>query len=311
MMPLQRTATDTLTAVELDRRDTLRFTRADGRVIPITLHGTRAELIRTDLPALKVEQQGAITALRFFMDLEIDGERHELSRELSTQKSFYEPYVIAGLRLWPDAVDDVFEFLVEAHGECRPRKHARLALQDATLRICPEPLHPWCPLAEEGLDVRECYFGDDTWLGGYFGASAHGGLDINHPRGTPIWAPIDFDDHWLFNTQAEHKNNRWRGVRTWPDGSTWTLQCHHLTRLLVPERTPLRAGTHYAEGAGVYVGEHDHSHFVFKVRHPGQDEVLLDPWVLFWQMYQDRAAFASCFYQRAGRGLYRGKFDHA
>ena len=60
-----------------------------------------------------------------------------------------------------------------------------------------------------------------------------------------------------------------------------------MSRLTVPEHTPLKAGTQYADGAGVCSGYHDHSHFVFEVRQDGR-EVLLDPWILFWQMYQDQ-----------------------
>jgi hypothetical protein len=215
-----------------------------------------------------------------------------VEREVATQKSFYEPLEIMGLRLWFDACRDIFDFLTEGHGPAMPRKQARFALQDASLRICPDKLQPWCPLPPGGLRVEQCYNGEDVWLGAYFGAAAHGGLDINHPRGTPIRAPLDIHDHWLFNSVAAgHNNNRWRGLHHWDDGSTWVLQVHHLIRLLVEEHQPMKAGTHMAEGAGVWVGSHDHSHFVFKVREKGADEsedILLDPWILFWQMYHDQ-----------------------
>jgi len=321
-MIIERQAKPTLTAVEMDRGDTLRFARADGRTVTFVLRETNAEILGTTLTESKVQQPGAITSLRFRARVEVDGDSIWLDRELCTSRAFYEPWEIAGLRIWFDAVDDVFEFVDETHGACRPRKHARFALQDASLRVCPPLLHPWCPLPDEGLDIRECYNGDDCWMGPYFGASAHGGLDINHPRGTPIWAPIDVDDQWLFHRVPEQSNNRWRGVRTWPDGSVWTLQVHHLIRLTVPERTSLVAGQQMAEGAGVWVGGHDHSHFVFKVRQGGDpatgesragrelgsDDILLDPWILFWQMYRDRAAFPGKFYRRAERGLFRGHY---
>jgi hypothetical protein len=38
----------------------------------------------------------------------------------------------------------------------------------------------------------------------------------------------------------------------------------------------------------VLSGAVDHSHFVFKVHDRGET-ILLDPWILFWQMYRDRA----------------------
>ncbi len=322
-MILSRQARPTLTAVELDRGDTLRFACADGHVVTFVLRRTSAGILHSDLPMPKVEQRGAITPMRFWCTLEVDGTPVELVRELCTPAAFYEPWVLSGVRVWFDAVDDLFEFLDETHGACRPRKHARFALQDAGMRICPPPVQPWCPLAEEGLDIRECYNGDDCWLGGYFGTSAHGGLDINHPRGTPIWAPIDLDDQWLFHRVPAEKNNRWRGVRRWDDGSTWTLQTHHLVRLTVAEHTPVRAGQQVAVGAGVWVGGHDHSHFVFKVRdgdaaddapeyRQGRDlptsDILLDPWILFWQMYRDRAGGPACFYRRSERGLFAGHY---
>lgn len=319
-MIVQRTARPTLTAVELDRGDTLRFTRMDGHTVTFVLRSTRAEMIHSTLASPKTEERGALTALRMRVVVELDGQPLTLERELGTEHTFRPPWEAAGLWIWFDAVDDLFEFMDETHGACRPRKHARFAVQDASLRICPDLLHPWCPLADEGLDIRECYNGDDCWMGAYFGASAHGGLDLNHPRGTPLWTPIDLDDQWLFHRIPHDNNNRWRGVRTWPDGSVWTLQAHHLVSLTVPEHTPLKAGVKFANGAGVRVGSHDHSHFVFKVRDGGEpdttearggqqlasSDILLDPWILFHQMYRDRAAFPECFYRRADTGLYRG-----
>jgi hypothetical protein len=198
------------------------------------------------------------------------------------------------MRVWFDGTADLFEFLTENHGACRPRKAARFAVQDARRRICPVLLHPWCPLPEGGLRIGDCYEGGDTWMGPYQGAEAHGGLDINHPAGTPIWAPIAFDDHALFDRVEDGaNNNRWRGIHRWPDGSVWTLQVHHVIGLRVPEHEPVPAGAHLADGAGVWVGTTEHSHFVFKVTEPGaaEDEgVLLDPWILFREMYRDRKA---------------------
>ena len=77
----------------------------------------------------------------------------------------------------------------------------------------------------------------------------------------------------------------------WPDGSVWLFQVHHIIRLLVPEHDSIPAGMRYADGAGMLTGSHEHSHFVFGVREPGAkdgEEILLDPWILFRRMYQDR-----------------------
>ena len=293
-MPIiRKRSKDTLTAVEMDHGDALEFELQSGAIVRIELVSTAAEVVRTTLKQIKVEESAARTEYRFACVLKVNGREHLLEREVPTQRSFYEPWLIDGVRLWLDAVDGIFAFLEETHGECRPRKRARFALQDATLRICPEALHPWCPLPEGGLRIEDCYRGEDCWLGPYNGASAHGGLDINHPKGTPLWAPVDIHDHFYFNSlEMGHNNNRWRGIHRWDDGSEWILQAHHMTGLTVPEHGPIRKGQQFAWGAGVLSGAVDHSHFVFKVHHEGET-VLLDPWVLFWQMYQDRGCLPS------------------
>ena len=285
---MERRAKSTLTAVEMDRGEVLDFGLFSGEVVRIELLSTSARVLCTSLTELKVEENGARTDYRFGCVLRVNGCEHVLEREVSTQRSFYEPWEIGGVRIWLDAVRNIFEFLVEAHGECRPRKQARFALQDAALGICPERLHPWCPLPEGGLRIEDCYRGEDCWLGAYNGASAHGGLDINHPGGTPLWVPLDIHDHYYFNSLAMgHNNNRWRGIHRWTDGSEWILQAHHMTELTVTEHEPVSKGEQFAWGAGVLSGAVDHSHFVFKVR-DGGETVLLDPWILFRQMYRDQ-----------------------
>jgi len=286
-MIVRKRAKDTLTAVELDHGETLEFTLSDGSIKRITLEETAAEVFETTLKTLKVEENGARTNYRFSCQITVDGILYELEREVSTQRSFYEPYLIAGLRVWFDAVDEIFEFLTETHGECRPKKNARFAIQEETKSICPEKLHPWCPLSDGGLKIEQCYRGEDCWLGAYNGASAHGGLDINHPIGTPLWAPLDIHDHFYFNSlEMGHNNNRWRGIHRWDNGSQWILQAHHMTELTLLEHQPIAKGQQFAKGAGVLSGAVDHSHFVFNVYDEGEI-VLLDPWILFWQMYQD------------------------
>ena len=290
MPKIRKTVKDTLTAVEMDRGDVLEFRRLDQQVVAMELVATHAEVLRTTLKQLRVEEEGGRTDYRFSATLRINGAEQRLEREVSTPRSFYEPWVIAGVRLWLDAVADIFGFLNEEHGDCRPKRHARFALQDATARICPERLHPWCPLPPAGLRISDCYRGEDCWLGAYNGASAHGGLDLNHLRGTPLWAPLDIHDHGCFNSlELGHNNNRWRGLHRWQNGSEWILQVHHLTALTVPEHRPIRRGEQFAWGAGVLSGAVDHSHFVFKVHDDGET-TLLDPWILFWQMQRDQEA---------------------
>ncbi|MBE7539067.1 MAG: hypothetical protein HS122_11710 [Opitutaceae bacterium] len=45
------------------------------------------------------------------------------------------------------------------------------------LRICPDELLPWYRNPGGVIDIADCYNGDDCWLGPYFWADAHGGLD--------------------------------------------------------------------------------------------------------------------------------------
>jgi hypothetical protein len=299
-MILARQARETLAAVEMLHGDTLKFRLRNGSEVPIELLDTGAAIIETNLPLPLAEDRKGRTTYRFWADLRVDGREIRYEREVGTDKSFYEPLTVSGVNIWLDAVDEIFAFMLETHGPCRLNPtctskpphyhHARLAVQDAALRICPEPVHPWCPLPEGGLRIEMCYTGEDCWMGAYFGASAHGGLDINHPKGTLLYTPIDLDDQFLVNSVAHGwTNNRWHGIRHWPDHSTWVLRSAHMVKQLVPEHTPVRAGTVYAEGAGVWVGQAEHSHFAFSALDHGSF-IRLDPWILFWQMYQDLAA---------------------
>ena len=311
-------AGDTLTALEMDVGDGIEFTLRSGRVVTFLLEDTDAAVVE------RVEPGGVV--YRFSCRLQIDGQPVELRRFVSTQECFYEPYVIDGVRIWPDIVRDVFDLIPvryprEGNLQCVPRKAARFAMQDATLRICPQEMQPWLEEQENFIDVGRCYNGDDCYLGPYLGQACHVGLDINHPKGSLLLAPIDFDTQAYFNSLAAgDNNNRWRGIRRWPNGDVWALQTHHLIDLLQPERVPIQAGTRYATTAGTAVGSHQHTHFEFKIGRKNRirplpasqesasiaspidfdddsaaaqhdPEVLhLDPWIVFWQIFEDRRA---------------------
>jgi hypothetical protein len=309
-------AKDTLTAVEMDRGDEVRFTLRSGRTVRFSLEGTEAAIVERVAP-------GGIV-YRFSCRVRVDGQPVLLQRFVCSQACFYEPFVVDGLRIWPDIVKKVFDLVPvryprKGNLQCVPRKAARFALQDAALRICPQRTQPWLAEDNNFIDVGRCYNGDDCYLGPYLGQACHVGMDINHPKGSPLFAPIDFDTHAYFNSlQLGHNNNRWRGVRRWPNGDVWALQTHHLIRLTQSPGAPLPAGRQYATTAGVHVGSHEHTHFEFKVGRksahtplPAPDdaasiacpidfddqsdaairnpEVLhLDPWIVFWQIFEDR-----------------------
>lgn len=285
-------AKDTLTGVELDVGDRLRFTMRDGSVRSITVRAAFAT-VETRGPGWSGAADGVVR-YRMACELDIDGHAVQLVRTVPSAQNFAAPYELFGLRLWLDTAGDLSQFLSDTHGgsdpraTCFPRHDLRIAIWDARERICPVLLHPWCPLPPDGLRIDDCYRGEDTWMGPFCGKEAHNGLDINHPAGTPLWAPISFDHHEMFGSiERGDNNNRWRGTHRWENGSTWILQSHHLIRLLVPTDQPIAAGTAYAESGGMYIDAIEHSHFVFRVL-DNDTEVQLDPWLLFWQMYEDR-----------------------
>ena len=81
---------------------------------------------------------------------------------------------------------------------------------------------------------------------------------------------------FYFNSiKMGHNNNRWRGIRKWPNGDIWALQAHHINQLLVDENTPIRQGTHYAVAAGELLGSHAHTHFVFKTNTGGKEKACM------------------------------------
>jgi hypothetical protein len=206
-------AKDTLTAVEMEPGDQVRFQLRDGRPVTLLLEDTDAAIVEKVVP-------GGII-YRFSASVRIDGQPMTLERFVCSQECFYEPYVVNGLRIWPDIVKDVFDRIPvryprEGNLRCRPRKSARLALQDASLRICPEEVNLWIEHEPSTLDVGQCYNGDDCYLGPYLGEACHVGMDINQPKGSVLFTPIALDTQAYFNSLAMgHNNNRWRGIRRW------------------------------------------------------------------------------------------------
>ncbi len=285
-----RKARPTLNVADMNTNDELEFQLINGETKTIKLTQVSSWVYETNLQDGEPGHSGGITVYILAIKMEIEGHRVQVVRKIGSDESFYEPYEFYGIRFWPDSSQLPFVqgIVTEKHGKCNPDVDLRLVLQDSAMRICPPMLHPWCPLPKDGLKIKYCYNGDDCWLGAYFGRDAHGGLDINHQSGTKLWAPISFDRHELFaRLEDGENNNRWRGYHTWEDGSTWILQSHHIIELLIPEERPIMAGEYYASTAGALCGNHEHSHFVFRI----EDETgkyIIDPWILFWQMYKDR-----------------------
>lgn len=291
---IHHTAKPTLTPVELDPGERLRFRLRNGRVVALKLLETEAApLVTNILPVAGGRKRGrpliqGKTVYGFACRVEVDGHGMTMQRYVGSQETFCEPYVVNGMRIWFDAVDDIFTFLRENHGECRPSRKARFAVQDAALGICPERVFPWYAAGENFIDVRNCYRGDDPFMGAYAGEDAHGGLDVDMPEGTPLYTPVSVDDqHLVRSVRRGDGNNRWEGRRTWPDGSTWLLKCSHVASLAVRERTPLKGGACIGRGAGMAVGYAEHSHFIFDVEERGRVHHL-DPWIVVREAFERR-----------------------
>ncbi len=98
-MIVEKSARETLTAVELDLGDELRFTLATGETRRVVLKGSWARVFQTTLSQPRVELEGAVTNYRFSCTLQIDGTSVTLVREVATHCSFYEPREAMGLRI--------------------------------------------------------------------------------------------------------------------------------------------------------------------------------------------------------------------
>lgn len=291
-MLLTRNVKPTITPIGLWHGDMLRFVLTGGEAWELKLLSTRAWIVERMLNA--EGQDVGVAVYAFEAVVEVNGKELRLEREVGSQKSFYEPWEIDGVWLWFDAISapQVMEGVgieerpedLRGGGAGFPHQHARFAVQEATLPVCPEPLQLWYPNETGFIDIHDCYDGQDCWLGPYEGRGAHTGLDVNMPKGTLLYTPLALDDQYLYNSKAAgHNNNRWRGVRRWPDGTEWWVQAAHMYEMLVPDRTPLGAGVPYARAAGEWCGNQEHSHFYWRVLEQGGDYPL-DPWILFWEM---------------------------
>jgi hypothetical protein len=118
-MRITRKAKSTLTALEIVHGDVVEFGLEDGTVTEIELIDTGAAIMETTLEQVGVGAPGGFTTYRFWGDVLVNGTPVRLEREVGTQKSFYEPWVIGEVRIWLDAVDAIFEFMRETHGACR------------------------------------------------------------------------------------------------------------------------------------------------------------------------------------------------
>lgn len=171
-------ARDTVAGFEMNHGDVLRFRLRNGQQRTMELVRTEARVLLTNLKALKQPQPDGGLLYEMAAEVRLDGHPLRLVRYVSAQETFAEPYVVNGMRLWLDAVDDIFAFVADNHGGkagCRMEKRARFAANDAADRIAPVDLHPWYPIRKYFLDIGNSYNGDDPYLGAYQGSECHAG----------------------------------------------------------------------------------------------------------------------------------------
>jgi PKD repeat protein len=297
---IERKFKETITSVELNHGETLKYTRKDGSVLTIDLLSTSANILYTNRDKIPPGESGndlgsmyrARLIYEFTCDVKINGLSMTMHRYVCSQESFYEPYVINGVRIWFDGVTDIFEehkgFLNRVRSaNGKPGKNVRFVLQDVTHRICPGEIHPWFIDGEDRnenfiykdnfIDIGRTYNGDDCFLGAYMGGQSHGALDINMAQNSLMYAPFDLD------TQEGIRAN---GSKTWPDGSEWRINTGHVIEKYIPDNTPVNGGDVYGRGARRGTALHPHAHFGFQIYESG---ILydIDPWIIFWQLFED------------------------
>ena len=278
-----------LKAVEMDKSDTLIITLKNGQQRMFVLSATSARPVFTyEKPDNRWRSARVYT---MECDLLVDGQPLHLQRMVSAQQSFYEPCHINGVTLFFDAVKDIDAFIHDTHGSTGgtafPRKDGRFALIEMGDDFASQPLMPWYPNQKNHINIEEAYEGADTWLGGFRKTEAHNGMDVNVPNNTRLWAPVSFDDQYYFNSLARgDNNNRWMGIRNWPNGEQWILRSHHMTQLHVAEHTSVKQGTEYGEVGGTHFGSHPHVHFYF-IWKKNKTSIHLDPWIIFWKIFEN------------------------
>jgi len=275
-------------AVEMNIGDTLAYKLKNGQLRTFILRSTSAKPIFTyDNP--DNNRSGIVYSMN--CKIMADGQELNLKRIVSAQQSYYKPWHINGVTFFFDAVKVIDTFIKDNHGStggsAYPKKDVRFAFIEYEDDYSPQPLKPWYPNKKNYINIKDAYEGADSWLGGYRKDEAHNGLDINISNNTPLWAPIDFDDQYYFNSLAKgDNNNRWMGVRTWPNGEKWILRTHHMTALNIEQNTTLTQGQFYGTVGGVLFGSYPHVHFYFIWEKDGFTTAL-DPWMIFWKTFEN------------------------
>ncbi|MGF1586326.1 MAG: PKD domain-containing protein [Bacteroidales bacterium] len=318
-------AKETITPIEVSHGEVIRYTSNDGSVLTIELVNTSANILFTNRNHIQPDERecgrGMMCRARLLYEItaevKVNGFPMTMRKYVGSQESLYEPYVINGVRIWFDAVSDLFEqdggFLnttrsADGRGNLilnsdqdsgflfgdgdwdvggTPNKKARFVLHDMSSRICPGEIHAWFKDGDQRddnfiykdnfIDIGRTYNGDDVYLGAYLGGESHGALDVVMAMNSTMYAPFDLD------TQ---EGIRAKGTKRWPDGSVWAINTGHVIEKYVPDNTPVKGGTPYGRGARRATGAHPHAHFGFEILESGI-RYDIDPWIIFWQHFED------------------------
>ncbi len=276
-------------AVEMNKGDTLAYKLKNGQLRTFILLSTSAKPIFTFDNPVNQWHSGIVYSMN--CKIMADGQELNLKRIVSAQQSYYTPWHINGVTLFFDAVKVIDSFIKDHHGSADgssyPKKDVRFAFIEYEDDFSPQPLKPWYPNNKNYISIKDAYGGADSWLGGFKKDEAHNGLDINIPNNTALWAPIDFDDQYYFESLAKgDNNNRWMAIKTWPNGEKWILRTHHMTALNVEQNTALTQGQFYGTVGGVHFGSYPHIHFNFIWEKDGF-ATALDPWMIFWKIFEN------------------------
>lgn len=297
---IKRSFKPTMTPIELNHGEKLVYTRKDGKELTIELISTDANILYTNKDKIPPDESGndrgnmyrARLMYEYTADIKFNDIPMVMRRYVCSQESFFEPYVVNGVRIWFIGVTDIFEeyggFLNTARSANGiPHKNARFVLQDMESRICPGKIYPWFKdgkdkddnfiYQENFIDIGRCFNGDDCFMGAYLAGESHGALDINMAQNSLMYAPFDLD------TQ---EGIRADGKKTWPDGSEWRINTGHIIKKYVPDHVPVEGGQPYGLGARRACWWHPHAHFGFQIF---EKNILyeIDPWILFWQLFED------------------------
>ncbi len=304
-------AKQTITPVKLSHGEIVEYIRKDSGTLRIELLSTSANILYTNRDKIpngepvggRGNQYRARLLYEITADVLVNDLPMTMRKYVGSQESFYEPYVINGVRIWFDAVSDIFEqdggFLSTARNadgrgnlivDDKPNKNARFVFQDMTNRIAPGEIHAWFKdsayrdknfiYKENFIDIGRTFNGDDVYLGAYLGGESHGALDINMEMNSLMYAPFDLD---------EQEGIRAEGTKTWPDGSTWAINTGHVIEKYVPDNTPVKGGTPYGRGARRACWWHPHAHFGFEIIESGI-RYDIDPWILLHTIFLDRSS---------------------